>query len=80
MLHEESWGQRPDGFMIGLGLEVMEANIKERRTGSREYFWRYDTPREVYCEMKTFKKIVEKMKEGIAHYNNNDKLDLFDKI
>lgn len=79
--YESGWGQRPDGFIMSDDREAMVNYINTTgNTGSHDYFWRYSEPKEVYCEMKTFKKIVGEMKEGVAHYNNINKLELFDKL
>ena len=87
--YEAGWGQRPDGFMITTPKhrEKMEARIKKStEEGSRECFWRYSEPEEVFCSDETFKVIKKKMKsavlEKIAFFANADKskLELFKQI
>lgn len=81
---EAGWGQRPDGFMIGETKELMLEHIEEsNKTGSKEYFWRYEEPTEIHCNYDTYSIIKEKMGEkGVAHFENRDKnnLNLFTKI
>ena len=81
---EAGWGQRPDGFVMGEDRVVMmEWILLKGNTGERDYFWRYDTPKEVQCSQETYDKIMKKVGEdGIAHFNNGDKIDLelFNKI
>lgn len=81
---EAGWGQRPDGFLITESLEAMNRKIKEsNKMGSREYFWRYDTPKLVFCDDETFAIIKEKMeKNDFASFENKEKknLNLFKKI
>ena len=81
---EAGWGQRPDGFVMSEDRKAMEEFIKTKgNSGSREYFWRYDEPKEIHCEAAQYKKIVAKLNEdGVAHFNNGDrgKLKLFEQI
>ena len=76
--YEAGWGQRPDGFIMSEDREAMEEYIKTTgNSGSREYFWRYDEPKEIFCEAAQYKKIVAKLNEdGIVHYSNSDKSNL----
>ena len=82
--YELGWDNRPDGFIISEDKEAMIEFINTSgNCGSPEYFWRYNEPTEVFCETKTYKKIVEKMRDNdIAHYNNGDdkKLELYKKL
>lgn len=81
---ESGWGQRPDGFIISNDKEVMVEYINTTgNSGSREYYWRYNEPTEIFCENNQYKKIMAKIsRDDIAHFNNNDKnkLILFKRI
>lgn len=82
--YELGWGSRPDGFLITESLEVMNEKIDEsNKMGSRECFWRYNTPTLIYCDDETYTKIKEKMgNSGFASYDNRDNknLNLFKKL
>ena len=76
--YEVGWGQKPDGFIMGEDRETMVEYINTTgNTGERDYYWRYNTPKEVHCSQETYDKIMKKVGEaGIAHFNNGDKIDL----
>lgn len=82
--YEAGWGQRPDGFLITESLDAMDRKIKEsNKMGRPSYYWRYDTPKLVYCDDETFALIKEKMgKDDFASFENKEKknLNLFKKI
>jgi len=82
--YEAGWGQRADGFIMGEDQDLMLEYIKTKgNSGERDYFWRYDEPKRIFCEGAQYKKILAKINEdGVAHYNNGDrgKMKLFIRI
>lgn len=82
---EHEFGQRDDGYMVSDDLEALNTKIKENEgTGSREQYWSYSTPMEVWCNKKTFTKIMERKEQNhnwdIAFYPNSKKLKLFKRV
>ena len=82
---EHEFGQRDDGYMVSDDLEAMNTKIKENESqGNREQYWSYSTPMEVWCNKKTYEKIMEKKNNNhnynIAFYGNREKLKLYKKI
>ena len=79
---EHEFGQRPDGSIISDDLKTINDIIEENSgAGNREQYWTYTTPMEVWCNKKTFEKIMERKQrtanQKIVYYNNNDKLKLY---
>ena len=80
---EYEFGQRPDGFMIGKTVEGMKEPIEKSSGGSSECYWRYDTPKLVFCDDETYSRIINDMGEKeFVNYPNSVKkeLNLFEKL
>ena len=83
---EYEFGQRPDGCIISDNREAIEKEMLEtNQGGTREQFWRYDQPQEVWCTKKTFKEIMFRQvnnSSGVAHFGNADrsKLELYKRL
>ena len=72
--YEAGWGQRPDGLMLSLDLNIIEKKILEQHDEcSYELFWRYSQPEEIYCDDETFNGIKDKMSEGILFQDKLEK-------
>jgi hypothetical protein len=70
--YEVGWGSRPDGLVLTEEKSVIDTIIEaESNTGSRECYWRYSTPEEVFCDKKTWKEISKKFKDGRMYSSSN---------
>lgn len=81
--YEAGWGQRPDGIVVCDDIDVLKVKRKSLEGGSRELFWRYSEPKEVYCTNKTFKELKKRMvddKNGVVHLGNGHTFDFYVKI
>lgn len=81
--YEAGWGSRPDGFIIAEDLEDLKSAIVKGSTGDRDLFWRYSEPREIFCELKTYRDLIKKINDDkIINLNKSEryKLDLFIKF
>lgn len=81
---ELGWGSRPDGFILTEDFAIINNEIKEQyQKGSREIFWRYDEPEEIFCEDSNYEIIKMRFnKNGVANFSNHEKLkfSLYKKI
>lgn len=79
--YEAGWGSKPDGFILADSLEACEAEINRvENLGSREMFWRYSKPVEVFCEDETYAKYQSMKREENQYvgFNSNSSLKQFD--
>lgn len=81
--YEQGWGQRPDGYAVGINEQVILDYIKTKGNGgSYECYWRYDTPQKVFCDDVVYQLIIDRTNDErkVSFFDNNEKLKLYKEI